>query len=362
MSWETVAKKLTEKTFYQNKSIFGYFNDQKNCRFAILLGGRQAGKTYFITEQFLKDNMKYDIPFYVFRLTEAAMNKLLKNNAEKLIDPPLYRKYLTNKGWTLKTKGNQVYRIKKDENGKVVKQVLLATVKALSTFYSDKGEATFDFEWLDKNKHNHYNILIDEFQKEANEKSQGDLCYQFVNALENILRNTKKRIRCFMTANMVEDCSDILAGCFNFIPEKFGRYYLATKHCVIDYIAPTEAYMKMRKDSVADILLPDASTFTNEIKIDTSLITKKRLIKPAYIIKFTKDPSHWFSVWDDGIIAKYNGEHGMIVAMRPYIDEKFNTALRDDVITRFDNRFYLYHSLLEFKLFQMYIRQIKPRK
>lgn len=343
----------------------GYFNNQKNCRFAVLLGGRQAGKTYAILEHFTKENIKHKVPFYIFRLNESATKKLLANNAAKLLDPPLYRKYLSEKGWTLFTSKGQVFRAKKDANGKIIRKtaVLFCTVKAFSTFYADKGEATFDHEFLKRNPKAHYNILIDEFQKEKNEKSQGDLCYQFVNSLENILRNTKERIRCFMCANAVDECSDILAGSFNFVPYEFGRYYLAKKHCVIDNIEPSDEYLAMRKDSVADILYPDASTFTNKIKLDTSLVFHGKRNKPTSIIKFSKEEKEWFTLWDGRVISEYNKEKLKdCIAMRPYIDELFLKDRQETVVAMFDLRSFYFKNLITLKNFERNIKNLKPRK
>lgn len=68
--------------------------------------------------------------------------------------------------------------------------------------------------------------------------------------------------------------------------EKDANYF--GKRCVIQNIEPSEAYKTRRKGTIADILLPTASTFTNKIETDTTLITKKRLVEPSYIVKFTK--------------------------------------------------------------------------
>lgn len=359
------ARKEKQSAFYNLSSIMGYFNQQKNAEFAILLGGRQAGKTYAVLNHFTKENLKYGTPFYVFRLTEYAARKLLVNNAEKLLDPPIRRKYLTEKGWHLYTRGEQVYRARKDKDGKIITKtrVLFCTVKAFSTFYASKGEATFDHEFLTKNPKAHYNILIDEFQKEKDEKSQGDLCYQFVNSLENILRNTKERIRCFMCANTVDECSDILAGAFNFVPYKFGRFYLKNKRCVIDNIEPSVNYLIMREGSVAQMLMPDASTFTNRIKMDTSLITRQKLSKPGLIIKFTKDESDWFVLWDSRVIAPYKKQSiKKVIAMRPYLDEVYYKDLMENVVALFDTQVYRFVNLITLKNFERCMRGIKPRK
>lgn len=146
----------------------------------------------------------------------------------------------------------------------------------------------------------YYHICLDEFQLEKTQRSQGDICYQFVNQLENLVRSTKERMRIFLIGNTLEECSDILTM-FNFIPEQFGRYKLKSKRCVIDYMPNSEQYKARRKGSVSDILTPQASNFTNEISFDKSLVTQQRLVKPTAIIHFSKTVK--FTVWDSNVVA-----------------------------------------------------------
>ena len=48
--------------------------------------------------------------------------------------------------------------------------------------------------------------------------------------------------------------------------------------------------------------------------------------------------------------------------MRPYIDELFDSKLRDTVIQSFDTRSYVFRNLITFKRFQNEIMILKPRK
>lgn len=355
------AKQLTKqwvlqnREFYNIRSLMGY----RWAIFFILLGGRQAGKSYSVMEQFIRDYRKRGTRFYWIRLKPKQAMKLLRNNAEDLIDPDLRRKYHLE---DLHRDGNNVYEVikrsepDKDGNTRILEKKLLATVLSASTFYDDKGVGYFD-----KDYKGWYNIGIDEFQREKNEKNTFDIVYSLVNQLENIARNTKEKIRIFFLGNTLSEASDVLCG-FNFIPEEFGRYSLKKKRAVIDYIEPTEAYKKMREGSIADILMPEASTFSNKIDNDYTLINTKRLISPSIIIKFGKTKDTWFTVWDSNVIANYKGEHKPVIAMKPYLDEVFNVELRDNVIRNFDYRGYEYKNLITFKLFQKNIELIKPRK
>lgn len=263
------------------------------------------------------------------------------------------------------TSGNNVYevtkRTKPDKNGKtkILEKKLIARVYAISTFYNDKG-SIFDKDFLN-DLSMRYNIAIDEFEREKGEKNTFDITYCLVNQLENLVRSTKERVKIFFLGNTLEAASDILCA-FNFIPEEFGIFKLKAKRCVIENIEPTEAYKNRRKGTIADILLPTASTFTNKIETDKALLEKKRLIAPEYIIKFTKDRSHWYTVWDGNVVSKYQNEKKPVIAMRPYLDEKFQADIQKNIINLFDSRSFSFRNLITFKQFQADLELLKPRK
>ena len=236
--------------------------------FYILIGGREAGKSYAVMDYFVWEWKKRKKPFIWLRLTEASVRKMLSNDASQLVDADIARRYDLD----LTVKGNQVFD--HDEP--------MARVLALSTFYNDKGVALFDNEFFLG-----YNIALDEMNREKNEKKTFDINYAFVNQMENLIRSTKEKLRIFLIGNTLEEASDIMCS-FNFIPENFGRYYVRKKKAVIDYIPPSEKYLERRKGTVADLLAPEASTFTNKIMVDVSLIDKSRLKKPSYIVRFSK--------------------------------------------------------------------------
>ena len=343
--------------WYNLRPILGHANW---AIFFLLLGGREIGKSYSVTNFFVDQFVYKGIPFTWLRLTEAASRKLLQNNAEKLVDPDLRRKYNLD----LVTSGNNVYHVTKrtepDENGqtKILEKKLMARVYAISTFYNDKG-SIFDKDFL-KDPNMRYNIAIDEFQREEGEKNTFDITYSLVNQLENLVRSTKERTKIFFLGNTLEESSDILCA-FNFIPESWGIFKLKSKRAVIHNIAPTDAYKARRKGTIADILMPKASTFTNQINTDNTLVTKQRLCSPEYVIKFSKNTDSWFTVWDGNIIKKYNGEKKAVIAMRPYLDERFSIDLQKNVISQFDTRCFMFSNLITFKQFQKQVSLLKPR-
>ena len=341
---EDEERKKRKFEFYSLRRILGNSNW---AIFYILLGAREAGKSYAVTQYFVKKWKEKGIPFIWIRLNEASMKKMLCNNAEKLVDPDIYRKY----DLKLTVKGNSVF-----DHGK-----MMARIYALSTFANDKGVAMFDKDFL-ADVSMCYHICLDEFQLEKTQRSQGDIAYQFVQQCENLLRSTKDRIKFFLIGNTLEEASDILKM-FNFIPEQFGIYKVKKKRAVIDYMEPTDAYLKRRKGSVADLLMGDVSNFSNKIDFDRSLINKKKLKRPTQIIYFGKEKSHIYTVWDGKCIAEYNGEKiKSKISMRPYLDLIFSSDAKDSVIQAFDNRLYTYKNLITHKKFQSEIENLKPRK
>lgn len=346
------------QTFYSIRRILG----NSWAIFYMLLGGRQAGKSYAVMDFFLRQYRTYGRPFFWLRLTDTSQGALLLNNAEKLIDPDLRRKY----GLDIKVVGDTMYEITKrskpDKIGKtkILERRFMGRVMALSTFYNDKGSGLFDKDFLLDPKM-FYNIAFDEMNREKNEKKSFDIVYAFTNQLENLVRATKQRLRVICIGNTLEEASDLLCA-FDFIPEKWGVFKLKKKRCVIENIEPTEAYMNMRAGSIADILMPNASTFTNKIEADYTLVYKGRLTKPQHIIKFSKDKDDWYTVWGGNVIKKWNGEIASTIAMRPYINEVFIPKERDNVLLVFDSRGYKFHNLITFKMFQKELELLKPRK
>ena len=333
----------TQKEWYIVRSILGYWW----AIFYILLGAREAGKSYAVMDFFLHDYFTKGKEFTWLRLTEASTKKLLNNNAMQFIDISLMNKYhIDSKDLTVK--GNQIFYKKKK----------MAKILALSTFYSDKGIAHFEDKELE-NEMFAYNICCDEFQRERNEKNTFDITYAFVNQLENLVRH-KTNCRIFLIGNTVEECSDILT-LFNFIPEQFGRYKLKKKRCVIDYIPPSKKYLERRKGSIASILAPYASTFTNEQKFDRRLIYKGRLHKPQYVIQFRNES---FTVWDDNIIKKFNKENKPIIPMVPLLinNTSFKTELRDEIVLMNYEKKFRFRDLLTQKLFDKCIKEVKGIK
>ena len=361
---QTKEKKKKEKTYkgdwYTINSILG----NEWARFFYLLGGREAGKSYSVMKWATNRKLKNpdNVKLYWFRLTEASQKKLLGGGAADLLDPDLKRKFKL-KTCTL---GNKVYTYKEKEQINEItgkKQTIktdkkeFCRVMACSTFYNDKGIGYFDNEYKGE-----YICVLDEMNREQSERNTFDIVYAFTNQLENVLRSTKTKVKIIMIGNTLEEASDLLAN-LNFIPDTFGRYKLKRKKAVVDYIKPNEAYLLRRKEATANLMNGQASTFTNEVQIDRSLIINKRKrTSPQFVIKFWKETNTWFTLWNDGIISPYNNEHRPPIAMRRYLDELYNQETINSVIERFDVRAFKFTSLACFKRFQKQMRLLKPSR
>ena len=307
--------------------------------FYCLLGSRERGKSYSVMLYCLTQWRQYQKPFTWMKLSEASTRKMLANNAAKFVDPDLYRSF----GLQLKVKGTDVF-----DHGK-----RMATMLALSTAHNDKGVALFDNE-----NDLGFNIVLDEFQLEKDQRRTFDVGYNLVVQLENLVRSRKDKVRIFFIGNSTEEVSDILA-LFNFIPIDFGVYKLKSKRCVIDYMPNSAAYTERRKGSVGDILAGNTSNFTNQLKNDITLISKKRLNRPNYILQFSKVKDDWFTIWDDNVIAPYNKEKVRAIAMRRYIDSSFNAEVRDQMYAIYDARAFKFKNLITQKRFTYELSLIK---
>lgn len=350
------AVKTYRGEWYTLNSILG--NDW--AIFFCLLGGREAGKSYAAMKYAVTNKLKKGdkLKFYWMRLTDGAADNLLANGGDKLVDPDLKKKYNIKTFRKNKTLYTYKEKERKTRTGRTVKEKEdvkeFCEVLSCSTFYNTKGvgyfDNTFDGEYI---------IILDEMNRENSEKNSFDIVYNFVNLLENVVRSTKTKIKVIMIGNTLDESSDILAA-FNFIPDHFGRFKLKRKRAVIDYIAPNEKYKSRRKGTISDILLPNASTFTNAVEIDRSLLVSPRSRrKPSYIIKFNKDSTTWYTVWDDRIISPYNKEEVVAYPMRRYLDEVFKQEVYNNVVDMFDNRYFRFTTISIFKRFQKSLKLLK---
>lgn len=243
----------------------------------------------------------------------------------------------------------------RDSKGRVTDKRPMCRVLSLSTYYTDKGQSYYN---PDEIKEFGKNIVLDEMNREKAARKTFDITAAFCNQIENLVRSSKENIRIFLIGNTLEEASDLMCA-FEFIPDSFGRFKLRKKRAIVEYMPPSEKYLQRRDGTVADLLAPQLSTFSNMTTVDKTLLYKGRLTKPQYIIMFDKDNK--FTVWDNNVICKYNNEKVRVCCMRPAQDEVFITEIRDNIITQFDLRAFRFRNLFTQKEFKKQITLLKPR-
>lgn len=340
------------KNFYSVDGILG-------CAWAmfyVLIGSRQCGKSFSVMNYCLKQWDRYGTPFIWIRLSAASKEKMLAANAGRLVDAKLVRKYGLELKSSIKT--GEVFDISRDPE----KKHPMCKVLALSEFAKEKGVAYYDSGYKGV-----YNIVCDEFILEKNEVRRFDVLYNLIGSLENQIRDRKEGVRIFLICNLSEEANEVLSNGFGFLPAKFGRYKLKRKRCVIDYIEPTEQYVSFRKGTVADILTQEQelSVFNNQIQQDLSVIDKKkRLERCEFLIKFDTSKNTWFCLYDEKYIVPYHGEtvgKDRIIAMKPYLNERFEEVMRDVIIERFDKVDFKFKTLKDYLVFKRELSKLKPR-
>lgn len=335
-------KKRAEARFVNLDSILG----NTWAIFFGLIGSRMTGKSYAVAERICKLKKRYGdgVKVYWMRISDTSTKALLLNKADKLIDPDLKRKYNLD----LSTKGNIVF-----DHGKP-----FCEVYPLVQFGKLKGVGFYDKDYQGR-----YVIVLDEFQLEQGEKRTSfDILYNFIGMCENIARTTKEKIEVWLLGNTLEEASTILKA-FDFLPEKFGRFYLRRKRCVIDNMEPTEEYLRDRAGSIADILGGKAmSNYSNDLHKDATLIDKRRAVRPDGIIKFFKDPQSWFVLWNGKLIKRYKKQplpKERDYCMRPYIDSYYSKDRRQVILDMFDARALRFDSLITLAYFQDYLKTMR---
>jgi len=343
---------IVEHEFLKRNVFFSYWNW---ANFFVISGARDYGKSFFIMDYMLQRFFKKGKSNnFWFRLTPTATEKLLKDNGKKLIDILLIQKYnlydkrdpesgqVTQKA--IKRKGDDIFIFGKK----------FCTILAISTFYNNKGESLFDATQLDGAF-----VVFDEFQREQSEKNNFDILYCFANQLENVCRDNKNS-KVWLLGNTLSEVSDILVG-FDFIPHEFGIFKIKKKKAVIFNLPNSVKYVTRREGSLPTIITPNASTFTNKIDNMTSLISKKTLTKPSYVIAFSKDEK--YTLWDGKVIKRYNKEKVPIIPMKPFIqDYVFVKENVDMIVLRSHTRTFTFTDLITQKRFDNAIRLLKNIK
>ena len=324
--------------YYSLRPLLGY-ND---AWFYVIIGARGCGKTFGTLDFFLRKWKKEKIPFVWIRLSKISVDELLANNAELFIPHELVKKYDLH----LTTSGMDVF-----DNGERMARIISLTESA-----KHKGSAMFSV-----GDDEAFHCCVDEVAREPNERVLFDLVYNLSSILETMVRFKKDKIKIFMTCNALAANNEICAN-FNFLPTKHGIYYLKKKKAVIHFVPDSEDYREKRKETVGGILQGTQSNFTNKIEIDKSLLYTKRVEKPLYLIKFTKDIRTWYVVWNNQVIKRYNKENlNNVVAMRPRLDELYLKKRAESIISNYNMRLFRFADIATQLTFENELALLKPR-
>ena len=342
---------------YQGISNFGY------------TAVRGVGKSVISVETAIILKRKYgyeNVKCFYFRLTDLSIRTMLKNKAEKAIDPYLIDKY----NLLITCKNNIVY-----DHGKP----LLEFYPLVSAGSQGKGVNLYDCNFFPKSPKDPKRFIVtiwDEFlmAEGVEKKSIGDPVAQYKIYREAILRDAKRlpynAVYNFFLANSVSECASVTGALFNYIPDPNNHNIvkLTRKHAIFWNVPVTEAYKEKRKQSYnADIMdFENDVNYNNIVKRDLELIKSKqtRIYKVTNVIKFSKKESDWFCIYDGKYIRRYRKEKfkkEKSIAMKRYLDELFDPNAVKTVIARFDARDFKYCDIMSQALFQAQLKLIKQK-
>lgn len=331
----------------------------------IITGDRDCGKSYSVVKWLIGRKLKMleDCKFYWLRLTQESVNSMLRNNAEKLIDPDLLRKF----GLTLKVKKPNIYvceekerEITKGKNaGNTVTETnilyKLCEVHDIGTFYNNKGSAFYDNEF-----NGEYNIIFDEMNRESSERNTFDVVESLANQLENITRDTQAKVRLFMIGNNIGDASDILSA-LKFIPDSQGIYKLKPRKggrrvgIVIENIIDSEEYRERRATSLMATLLGNSDDARRVFNME-NIVRNYRHPQNPMVLDFGRDRF----AFDNGIISMWQcyQQRTALVLARHNQKGVYNKDFRNILINLYEKRQIKFDSLSTQKTFERCMRLI----
>ena len=125
-------------------------------------------------------------------------------------------------------------------------------------------------------------------------------------------------------------------------------------------IEDSDKYKEARAHSIAGMLMPEESTFTNVIESDLELVTRKPLGKQTEIIRFK--PNKYFVMCGNVVTCQKASATAKLptVAMRPYMTGyPYYKEKAAEIILQAQQRKLEFDKLLTLKLFMKEIQLIK---
>lgn len=365
--------RVMKSEYLSSRPMMGY--DKRYVHF-IFAGARGRGKSVLALDAPIASCKKYGYEnnkIFFFRLADLSIKALLQNKAANLIDPLLVNRYKMD----ISRKGNTVY-----DHGKK-----LLEVYSLASAAKMKGQALYDADYLNhrppdpktgKPVKRFIWLILDEFQiaeglenKGAASKSTAKLWKMYT---EIIARDQQfldyPAIRCIYLANTVAECSTFTSEMWGFYmpPGDFKIKKCPRKNAVFFNVPNSDKYIQKRKNSIMGSItdFENDSNYSNQIAMDMTMIKPKktRLIKVTYLIKFTKDPSDWFCLYDGKYLRKYRGESvskDRLIPMRRHIDEVYTVETVNDIFERYDVKAFMYADVISMACFKARMTEIKAK-
>ena len=332
---------------------------------------RGVGKSVISVEAAIILKRKYgyeNVKCFYFRLTDQSIKAMLKDKAEKAVDPYLVAKYNLN----ITAKGNKVY-----DNGKL----LIEFYPLVSAGSKGKGVNLYDCNFFSKYQKTGQKTFIitiwDEFlmAEGVEKKSLGDPVEQYKIYKEAILRDAEvikdyDAVYNFLLANNVSECAAVTGALYNYIPDpnNHKRVKLTRKRAMFWNVPITEDYKEKRKKSYnSNILDYENDANYSDVQRDLTLIKPKktRLYKVTALYKFDKfDKKKWFCLYDGRYIRQYRNEtvnKDLIYPMKRYLDGIYVAEIVKTVFERFDNRNFEFCDIMSMALFQAQLKLIKAK-
>lgn len=293
---------VTLNEYYIIRRIMSYPRNEYVYR--IIIGARGVGKTFAIqnlTCNFYKKNKSLpddptnvDDLFIYIRFTRRALANYLQN----ILDSKLQDKHKIIPTSVSKEGYDEIYY-----NGKLVGiAVALADAPAI------KGGT-----W----HHQRFRyVILDEFQRERNERRTFDVNYNLRSILESMTRFTT-RIRegrdyptIIAAGNTVDEATDLLYA-FDFMPLEYGVYKLKSKSAIIEYVEDGKAYQRMQAINPLRVLSQgDDFTFgERKLTLRDNIIKEGNTGHRRYVAHLQMTPYIRFEVWqiDKGRLYISNG-------------------------------------------------------
>lgn len=340
-----------------------------------VLGSRGRGKSVFSMEAVINAKNKYgweNVKCFYFRVSDLSVKALLANKAKNAVDPILVSKYdldITCKCGTVFANGKELFQ----------------AFPLVSAAKVGKGVALYDANYLNNRPINPKTgkpikrfifVIIDEFlmAEGMEKKSVGNPYEQWKIYAETLMRDQEMldydAVKVFYLANSVSECAEWIGQHVGYIPNpgEFGIKKLTRKRTLIWNVPNSEAYIEKRKKSVFSSLMDfeNDPNYTNIIARDLELIKPKkvRIHKITYVIKFSKNKSDWFSVYDNKYIRKYKGESfksSKGIAMVRHLNEEFFPEMVKEIFELYDKRGFMYTDINSQSLFGAKMKQLKNK-